>query len=135
MERDKSVLLIDDDEVFHLIHRTLLLQSGLVSKVHVATNGVEAIEKLQDLAKLSSLPDMILVDIDMPVMDGFQFIEAYSRLPRLIKTNTFIAILSSSQSVLDKKRSQSLDIKYFLSKPLDIRALKNYLIDFALAVR
>jgi CheY-like chemotaxis protein len=123
----KRVLLIDDDDIFHLIHTKLLKASGFAAEVVSASNGKHALQLLQSC---ETLPDVILVDLNMPVMDGFCFIEAFNQLEIKGKENIFVSILSSSRHAKDIERAESLGVNYYLSKPLDLTTLANEMANF-----
>src|SRR5882724_9641813 len=93
-----NILLVDDDPVCHFISTKILQQLGL-SKIHTAANGQEALTLIGGCTgEKESSPSIIFVDLDMPILDGFGFIEAYKKLNTPRKDKTSIAILTSSYS-------------------------------------
>jgi CheY-like chemotaxis protein len=72
-----NVLLVDDDKIFNLLSRKTLGNMDFIEEIHTALNGKEAIDLINDYFQGSkTLPDIILLDLNMPIMDGFGFIEA-----------------------------------------------------------
>jgi CheY-like chemotaxis protein len=123
----KNALLVDDDQVTNLINRKVLQQSGLFSKINIVSNGMQALDFLKECQENSkSLPDNILLDLNMPIMSGFLFLEELSKLT-FIKKNIKIIILSSSDNYDDIKRSKELGIEDYLIKPISSRSLLNAL--------
>lgn len=77
----KNILLVDDDNIFNFLNTKLLRQSGIADEIHTALNGKEALDLLNNYyTGAFALPDVILLDLNMPVMDGFAFLEAFKKL-------------------------------------------------------
>lgn len=128
--KKKNVLLVDDDQVFNLLNQKTLQMLGVVGEIHVARNGSEALELInQYYIGSRALPEVILLDLNMPIMDGFGFIEAFHRLniPNIEKT--LIIVVTSSDNPADVKRAKELGITNYLTKPLsetDLRQVLGY---------
>lgn len=87
--------------------------------VHKAENGAQALNVFNHYQSgMAEVPDVILLDLNMPIMDGFGFIQAFQALKFPHKENVLIVIVTSSGSPSDKKLAEALGIKYFLTKPL-----------------
>ena len=125
-----NVLLVDDDPVFHFVHKKLLrFQSSIIKDVREAIDARTALDYLQSLSN-DTLPDVILVDLNMPVMNGFQFIEAYHKLRLSDKKRIFLCVLSSSRNSEDFERTKELGVHHYLPKPLDVDRLNSLIIEF-----
>lgn len=114
-----SVLIVDDDPITRFIHATLVESLTVKTSCYQAMNGKDALSVLSTMDE--HVNNIILLDINMPIMDGFEFIEAFQKLSN--KEKTKIVIVSSSQNPSDVNRSKALGIKEFVSKPI----LKDYL--------
>ena len=102
-----QVLLIDDDQVYLFAATKTIEATGLAGTVEVCTNGLDALEYLNRIIVSSGkLPDIIFIDINMPVMDGWEFLEEYKTLSARINNNIRIYILSSSVDKNDIMRSK-----------------------------
>lgn len=102
-----QVLLIDDDQVYLFAATKTIEATGLAGNVEVCTNGLDALEYLKNIIKSSGkLPDVIFIDINMPVMDGWEFLEEYKTLRQSIETPIKIYILSSSVDKNDIMKSK-----------------------------
>jgi CheY-like chemotaxis protein len=102
-----QVLLIDDDQVYLFAATKTIEATGLAGTVDVCTNGLDALEYLNRIISSSGkLPDVIFIDINMPVMDGWEFLEEYKTLSTRINDNIKIYILSSSVDKNDIMRSK-----------------------------
>lgn len=114
-----NVLLVDDDAVCNLICRKILERTGMVTEIDVAMNGEEALNIFNDcFSGIRSQPDLILLDLNMPVMDGFSFLEAFRKMPSVHKSKTRVIILSSSIDPRDIQKAKTMGVDHYLSKPL-----------------
>lgn len=119
-----SILLIDDDEISNLFNKIFISKLELDITVDVAINGIEAVaflkEKLIDKANTSMMPCLLLLDIRMPIMNGWQFLEAYDQLlNQEIKDNIVIVMLTTSEDESDMiKAFNNPNIKDVIKKPL-----------------
>ena len=110
----KSILLVDDDYVSNFIADHLLTKLDLCENVHFSRNGDEALKFLNDCV---DFPEIIFLDINMPVMDGFEFIETFREL-NLHKNKTRIIIYTASFRQQDIEVLQSIGFNDFIIKPL-----------------
>ncbi len=118
----KHALLIDDNEVDNYVSKHIITRSKLVEKISVASSAIEALEFLNSLlANSNDFPNIILLDIRMPEMDGFEFLDEFMKFPIAIIKGCSIIMLSSSndQSDIEKANTYKL-VKGYLNKPLDI---------------
>jgi CheY-like chemotaxis protein len=121
MRQIKSVLLVDDDPASNFISQLLLQKSGAVDQITIAGNGQEALDYI--LQQDNNYPDLILLDINMPQMDGFEFMEQFQQLPHASCSR--VVVLSSSVSSKDLQTAASYKIKDFINKPLTKEKLAN----------
>jgi CheY-like chemotaxis protein len=112
MEKLSCILLVDDD------NNLLLSDLSVAHQVLVAENGQQAVRILQEQGNTSNCPALILLDINMPVMNGFEFLEAYQALNLVNKQTVVIMMLTTSLNPRDVIRLQEMPLQGFLSKPL-----------------
>jgi len=118
------ILLVDDDDITNQINKFHIEKSGITENIYIAENGSVALNKyinkknmIEDV-DLCSDPDMILLDINMPVMNGWEFLKEYNKIKEDKKT--IIVMLSSSIKEDDKIRARSFEsISDYIVKPLD----------------
>lgn len=117
--RRLNFLLIDDDDICLFIHRRVLELSGYCNSAHSAGNGRTALEILnRAMTGGMPLPDIILLDLDMPLMNGLAFLEAFRKMEYPNKQQIAIVLLTSSVSENEKAFAMSLGVNQCLSKPL-----------------
>jgi CheY-like chemotaxis protein len=118
-----KVLLVDDDEICLFIHRRVLELSGSCSSTPCVTDGKKALEFLHRVAMGGvSVPDIILLDLEMPVMNGIAFLEEFERVGYRHKLPTAIVLLTSSVSENDKQYAMSLGVSHYLAKPFTLES-------------
>ena len=103
--------------------------TGLVKNILVFKNGKDAYDTLQDMSfKGEKLPEIIFLDINMPIWDGWQFLEEFNLLP--INQKIFIHILSSSNNEEDIEKAQGYKmVNNYLIKPIEQNQMKKILIE------
>lgn len=118
--RYPTVMLIDDNELDNFINKKLLESEQFASSVYVHQSAQSALEDLKKMStSLDKLPHLIFLDIMMPGMDGFAFLEEFDKLQSDVKSKSKIIMLSTSESFKDLNRAnQSRYVYKFLNKPL-----------------
>lgn len=127
-----NLLVIDDDDINIFIIRKIVEKTGFDIDMVARGNGQQAIEYLQQLLTQElPLPHLILIDINMPIMNGWEFIEAYQELG--IKQDVDLYILSSSVYENDIEKTKSYaSVKGFISKPLSMQRLSELIKPFSI---
>ena len=122
----KFVMLIDEDDIDNIINQKIIESNNFSEKIQVHQTGGEALDYLRKHEKTpDSLPDLIFLDINMPIMDGFQFLEEVEKRGTAVLDKCKIIMLSSSISPRDIDRAASNRfVKKYLNKPLNSRYLQ-----------
>lgn len=117
-----KILIIDDNIIDQIVTKQLLKKTLGITEISTANNGKEGILWLDNHAKELDDTLIILLDIKMPEMDGFEFLSEYEKLPEELKKETQIFMLSSTLDPNDIKQAKNNKyVKNLLSKPLPIK--------------
>ena len=119
MKTVKSLYVIDDDKIYHFLFKNLLKQNGIDVVTKFFCDGAEAIEYIR-LNNNEQLPDLILLDVNMPIMDGWQFLEEYSKIAMSLSKSSRIYMISSSNSEVDMNKAKEFNdiVKDYYLKPI-----------------
>lgn len=118
MKKLGCILLIDDDEATNNLSKMIFSRLDLCDKIEVAENGKEGIDYISNCTE-DDLPDLILLDINMPLMNGFEFLEEYQKLPEDRKNSVTLLMLTTSQNPDDMARANSFkELAGFINKPM-----------------
>ena len=115
-----NVLLIDDDTIYQFVARKTLEATGYINKIQVCSNGEEAYQFLErNMANADELPDVILLDVNMPVMNGWEFLELYQSLKPSISKDMQVFLVTSSMNDQDREFSRRyICVQDYIVKPL-----------------
>lgn len=139
MKKLNSVLLIDDDKAINFITKLLVKKADITDHIEIVLNGQEALDYLTNSGKYEKKEDiniypqpmLILLDINMPVMNGWEFVDAFDKLDQNQKGNSKIIMLTSSLNPDDKEKALKLTaVSGFQSKILSAEALETIMSQY-----
>lgn len=114
----KQILLVEDDELDVISVERSLKKIGLDYELFTAYNGIEALEMLRNSAGETKLhPDAILLDLNMPKMNGIEFLKVLRKDDNLKDINVFVMTTSGDEA--DRKATEQLGVSGYLIKPLN----------------
>jgi CheY-like chemotaxis protein len=125
-----AVMLIDDNEIDNLINQKMIEAADIAEHIYTHTGAKSAIEFLKNISKLIDiskdvLPDVIFLDIDMPLMDGFQFLDEFEKLSDQTREKCKVVMLTSSINPQDINKSKKYSyVKEYINKPLSQQSLE-----------
>lgn len=113
-------MLIDDDEHDNFFHQRVIKKSCAADSILIEESAENALEYLKNISNTQNKkPNLIFLDINMPGMDGWEFLAAFDALPSEIKDNIFIVMLTTSNNELDRTKALKYNhVKDFKTKPL-----------------
>jgi CheY-like chemotaxis protein len=111
------ILLVDDNREDNVFHQIILKKMNIVNRIDIVLNGVEALEYLRK--ENQTPPELIFLDINMPKMNGWEFLEQYKHLDAKQKARVVIMILSTSANPDDIRKAKEIkEVTGFETKPL-----------------
>lgn len=131
IDRPVSVLLVDDDEINNFISIKLIKKVLINADIMACLNGKYAIDQLIQIQRTEpgNMPDYILLDINMPIMNGWEFLDNFSRLDIDPIGKSKIYIISSSVFSNDINKAKSYPVvKDFVSKPLNVEKIRELFV-------
>ena len=125
MKKLSQVLIVDDDSTTNLINEKLVRDAGLTSKIKVAVNGGHAMLYLQQLSENQNeeMEVLILLDLDMPIMDGYEFLKYIQASKEFRSKNLKVAVMAMASKEEEIVRAKSLGAHGVISKPLSLNKL------------
>ena len=128
----ESVCIIDDDNVYINLVSKIIELKKLSEKVIVFKNGKEAIDFFSKSIENSDdfeVPQVIFLDLNMPIMDGWEFLEEFTKIKDKINRNIDLYVVSSSIDVRDIERAKSIDVvQDYLTKPIKLDDFEKILV-------
>ncbi len=120
MKKLRKTSIVDDDRIYIFGLSKLIEMHDFCQEIQVFNNGKEALDTfLQDIEAGNELPEVILLDINMPVMDGWEFLDEYVKVKHKIKNKVKIYMVSSSVNLSDLDKAKTYDdIVDYVVKPI-----------------
>lgn len=124
----QKVLIVDDNEMDLLVNKMILSTSKFAEEIVTIQTGSSALNYLTENCKTpKSIPDIILLDINMPVMNGFDFLKLFEELPSTITEKCKIIMVSSSEDMGDvQKAGEFYSVIGYMVKPIEMQELNNF---------
>lgn len=121
----QNVLLIDDNEIDNFINERIISTSYFAKNIIVKKSAQDALNYMKEIRNEKDLPEIIFLDLNMPVMDGFGFLQEFAKMEDKIKNHCKVVVLSSSISPEDIDRASTNPYVFkYLNKPLSDKYLE-----------
>lgn len=126
MVNKKNILIVDDDRIANFLSEKIISVMGIAHTIQSVTNGQEALDVLISRQHDAvSLPDVIILDLNMPIMDGFGFIQAFQKIDFPGKEKIMIIVVTSSNNPDDISKAKAFGIEHYLTKPISLESIKS----------
>lgn len=131
MKKLGCVLLIDDDESTNFINEFVIDNEDCAEEIVSTESGEDALNLLKPEKDPEPLrPDLIFLDVNMPGMNGWEFLQEYEQLPQDVRENSVVVVLTTSPNPDDKQRAETFpEVKEFINKPLTGEMLHEIITD------
>ena len=123
----KHILLIDDNDIDNYVTNYIISRSQMAEKITMKNSAIAALKYIKAIEKEGEeFPELIFLDIKMPMMDGFEFLDELIKFPKVINNQCSVIMLTSSSDQNDIERALEYSVvKKFLIKPLKKEMLEN----------
>ncbi len=119
MEKFKSILLVEDDDICNFITTKFFSRYQISEQLHSVKDGEQALDFLRSHHGKQSFPQVILLDLFMPIMDGFEFLEEFNQIKGSFCQCPEIIVLTVTTRNKDLERAKNLGVKTILHKPFN----------------
>lgn len=125
-----TVCIIDDDLIYQVTSKKMIQHIDATNNILIFSNGEEAFHFLsQTVTDTDALPDIIFLDVNMPYMDAWEFLEAYETIKTKLVKEIIIYVISSSVSEKDIERAKKIPVvKDYYIKPITIAQYSEILV-------
>ncbi|WP_339707529.1 response regulator [uncultured Kriegella sp.] len=129
MKRIESTCIIDDDPIFVYGTKRVMREVDFCNEIMVFENGQDAIDALTEMVEQhKELPEIIFVDLNMPIMNGWEFLEDFVKIPNKSREEVTVYIISSSVDPRDLERIKSYKVvNNYILKPISTNDLEEIL--------
>lgn len=123
--RKRNILVVDSDIKLNRLNKKVLLSSGIVNDLYMANNGADALIFLEScVVNRQPLPDIIVFDLHMRGLNGFDFIDGLINLDIPARENVELVVFTASSNPRDQKKAIMKEIRHYVSKPYLLRGLR-----------
>src|SRR5690242_816217 len=124
MQHLNSILLIDDNQFNNYLNRNIIRDLQIAKEIHIVHDGLEALKTIQDMAERNNLPDVILLDLVMPKLDGIEFMDVFEKI-HFTEKKPKVIVLTAIEHEKEVRKIQNYKIDGIIYKPLTEEKLLN----------
>ncbi len=127
MGKIKYALLVDDSDATNFFNKRMIQKTDCVEEILIAKNGKEAIDYIES----GIIPEIIFLDINMPIMNGWEFIAEYQKLSEINKNSVIVLMIGAALSENERKLAESIpEIKEFREKILTVEVVCEMMVKY-----
>jgi len=128
----QSVLLLDDDPLVNFVNNQWVKKHRLATNILLYEDPLEALKFMQanclQTRSSQTLPDLLLLDIDMPGLNGFEFLDRLMEVPELVQKDARVFLLTSSTHPVDHEKAARYPLAGYLIKPLEEKQMQKIIL-------
>lgn len=134
MKKLDTILLIDDDPATNFLHKFMLQKENCAENIVCIQNAEDALVYIKKMLDEDlHYPELIFLDINMPRMNGWEFLAEYDKITHNKKSSKIVVMLTTSLDPIDKEKATTInDVNEFLSKPLTSEKIRHVLDSYNL---
>ena len=122
-----TIILIDDDEVSNQINQAIISKLDICNNLVIFPNAVQGLNYFKEVCTFEDCPELILLDLKMPVLDGFDYIREFNKYFEHFRKMTKLVLVTSSNIEKDREMAMSLGFDDYIVKPLSFHRLEEVL--------
>jgi len=130
MRKLDLIMLVDDDLITNFLNELIIKEMDITEKLVIASDGQQALDEIASFYKNGKSPDLILLDVNMPGLSGFDFLKKFYELDYKFARIPKIIMLTTSLNPVDKEKAEKFKIDGYLSKPLTKEELNKIMTKF-----
>lgn len=128
-----TACIIDDDNIYVSLIKKIIQSKNLCSELLIFNNGQQSMNYFKENINKDKIPEIILLDLNMPVMDGWEFLEKFSKIKDNLQKEIKLYVVSSSINPSDVNRAKSSPaVQDYLIKPVHIKNLESIFLQKAI---
>lgn len=118
MQKLNTIILIDDDEVTNALNESIIVSLDVSKNIHAFPNAIQGLSYFNKIRSIEEIPELVLVDLKMPVINGFEFKKAFENSFSYLKNKVKLVVITSSNRAEDKELAVNFGFDDYYVKPL-----------------
>ena len=133
MKKFRKVFIVDDDPIYVYAFKRVLNELDLYDELEVYENGADALDAINEIkGNNGELPSVIFLDLNMPIMDGWDFLKDYKKFHKELTNNIAVFLITSSIARQDLERANKFKVvKNYILKPISKEQLLEIVVDYS----
>ncbi|HYG38773.1 MAG TPA: response regulator [Cytophagales bacterium] len=128
MKKLHTIILLDDDEVTNTINESVILSLNVCENLLTFPNAIQGLSYFNRIQSIDDIPELVLVDLKMPIIDGFEFKKAFEHSFSILKNKVKMIVVTSSDRLEDREIAVQLGFDDYYVKPLTHQKFQDLII-------